>query len=618
MGGKAQKVTSEIIIDGAATGNLPPFWQNFAQGGEEKEKMIEPVKNEVAHLKPQYIRIDHLYDFYDVVSRSSQGSLTYNWQILDERVNEILETGARPFLSFSYLPPALAGESIVSAPNSYPDWQNLIQATIEHYSGRGDKAIPEIYYEVWNEPDLFGKMSPSQYYQLYLFAARGAAKAANTLPFKFGGPATIGINRTWMNDFLGFVASGQIRLDFVSWHSYGTNPEKVKLETQTLNSLANFQPFKNRVEKLVTEWGPDSELNSVNDSYAGAAQTIASAANSVGMVDRLFAFELKDGLDPRGNQFWGRWGLITHQKFGVVKKPRYFAFDLLNRSLTYFLNSSVNHPNIFSLSSTDGLGNYFLILTNYPFQGPSVSQEISLKIDRFLPGLFTKTVKFLGDNQSQTESKLISTGTQWEDMINLNPFSIATIELKRNSAATTKAPGASDSSADNSCHLVSPLPPLIYPLFSIPSDNQQNGQISFLVKPNWDGSDAKERFFFETRVTPSTRLYAKTRKGLGTTFLDFTFEQASFPPKVVSLEIFDWRAENWYPVSFAWNNTQMELNLQVGAKEQKETLGAVSQALMGKFIYLGSDFESKNQIDADLDNIKIDINGQTLFSDNCN
>src|SRR3972149_1571123 len=35
-------------------------------------------------------------------------------------------------------------------------WQNLAQKTVEHVSGKAGLNLSNVYYEVWNEPDLFG------------------------------------------------------------------------------------------------------------------------------------------------------------------------------------------------------------------------------------------------------------------------------------------------------------------------------------------------------------------------------------------------------------------------------------------------------------------------------
>ncbi len=617
--GKAEKIPQEVIIDGASPQILTRFWQNFSQGGEEMKKMLEPIGPAISALQPEYIRIDHLYDFYQVVDRNPLGELIYNWGNLDERVREILNTGAKPFFSLSYMPPIFTQTgSVVDKPTNYIDWQNLVQATVEHYSGRNGFNLPFVYYEVWNEPDLFGKMSPSEYFLIYKHAVLGATKAAGVSQFKIGGPATIGVNRTWINTFLGLVKSNNLRLDFVSWHTYGLNPNKVKKDSQTIDSLVNYQIFSNRLEKLVTEWSSDSEMSSIHDSYFDCAHTIATISQSLNSVSKLFAFELKDGLDPEGKTFWGRWGLLTHQEKGAIKKPRYFAFLFLNQLLKYSLPVLTNSSEIYSLASTDGQGNYAILASNFPLAGSTGNQTFSLKITNFLPGEFLETISFLdpSGNSSLPETKFSSLSSIWEKSFSLPAYSTALVTLIRISSATTKTQGLTENLSDFSAHLVAPMPPLVHPFFPSLFETVQSGAISFSIKPTWKGTDPGELFFFETRASPSVRFFAFKKDSDGLVGeIELVFENGS-SQKILTADISQWQANQWHQLSFAWDNIKMELNLRIDNQEYKETLGVINPVLPGKFIYLGSDFEGKKQINANLDNLAITINNQLIVSEN--
>jgi hypothetical protein len=185
-------IPANIIVNTKSNqGVLQPIWQNLAQGGEEKNLRFDELNPLIKKLQPRYIRIDHLYDFYNPVSKNN-GVLTYDWAALDNAVDQILATGALPFFSLSYMPPAIAATDIVSPPTDWNDWSLVIQATVQHYSGRGDKNLNNVIYEVWNEPDLFGDWKlygPKDYRTLYTYAVKGAQKATNVNNFKIGGPA---------------------------------------------------------------------------------------------------------------------------------------------------------------------------------------------------------------------------------------------------------------------------------------------------------------------------------------------------------------------------------------------------------------------------------------------
>ncbi|KUK79130.1 MAG: hypothetical protein XD95_0595, partial [Microgenomates bacterium 39_7] len=132
-------------------GTLNRSWRNLAQGGESKNWRLQPISEKVKRLNPQQIRVDHIYDFYDIV-HGSPGNLSFDFTQLDIIINDILEVGAKPYISLSYMPPTISSGDIVDAPHNWADWQLTVQRTIEHISGT--RGITDVYYEVWNEPNL--------------------------------------------------------------------------------------------------------------------------------------------------------------------------------------------------------------------------------------------------------------------------------------------------------------------------------------------------------------------------------------------------------------------------------------------------------------------------------
>lgn len=312
-------------------GPLPRMWNNFGQGGESHDGMLTAAIKPMQVLSPDYVRIDHIYDFYDVV-KNENGRLKFNWTKLDREVEAILKMGAKPFLALSYMPPAL-GSDITGKPDNWDQWQEVVKTTIEHYSGKQNKNIDKVYYEVWNEPDLFGNWKSwgdKNYLDLYRQSARAADNAVNVQPFKLGGPATTGMYRNWIEAMFKMVNEEGLRFDFVSWHRYSLNPEQFKKDVEELSRLLAVYPRLALKEKVVSEWGLDSENNPGYDDNLGAAHTVASVIEMIGAVAKAFSFEIKDGLSPENKTFWGRFGMISHEDTGLVLKPRYQAFKWLN------------------------------------------------------------------------------------------------------------------------------------------------------------------------------------------------------------------------------------------------------------------------------------------------
>jgi hypothetical protein len=325
---------ADLVIDFADTrGELNRKWADFAQGGEEKRGMFKSIISQMKKLQPNYIRIDHIYDYYEVVAKDEYGNLIFNWDKLDEEIADINSMGAKPFISLSYMPSAISTGSEVDLPTSWDLWQEIIKNTIEHISGTKELAIAGVYYEVWNEPDLFGNFKigrDKDYLLLYKYAALGAKDAKNTLPYKFGGPATTALYKSWFDELISFVRKDNLRLDFFSWHRYSADISDYKTDLLNLISWKKELSIGNELELVISETGMTTENSEYYDNLISAIHTISLFALTSNYQNlKVFTFEVKDG--PGHEQYWGRWGVLTHEKFGnPVEKPRFKAIEFMN------------------------------------------------------------------------------------------------------------------------------------------------------------------------------------------------------------------------------------------------------------------------------------------------
>lgn len=430
---RAAEEKEEVVFETTPQGQLKRIWKNFSQGGEEgKKNMLTPAFEEIKALEPEHIRIDHLFDFYDTARKTAQGGkFIYNFSVLDERVKEITDLGATPFLCLSYFPKAISA-NLTQLPESLVDWEELINKVVQRYSGTslGDKKIANIYYEVWNEPDNFGQMSPEQYFLLYSATIRGALKCRDCLPFKIGGPAITTLKKDWMESFLSLIAQNNLRLDFVSWHSYQKDPQKTLMEMETLRQLRAFNLLLGKPEIIVSEWGSTPEISPLHDSYWDASHTIEGVSLFKDKIDRVFAFELKDGVSPEGKKFWGRWGLLTNESGGITPKPRYFSFIFLNKLLSFEIKKiSGNLP---AIGSTDGQGNFAILVTRKGNEEGIKSVTVSLA--KPPPGSYGGSVWFLDEAHNPTvfyPHDIYISGGKLKINFNSLPNGVYLIEIKR-------------------------------------------------------------------------------------------------------------------------------------------------------------------------------------------
>jgi len=317
---KAFGTKADLVVDMSTDfGVSTDPWRYLAQGGEEKGRMLAPVIEDVKKLKPIYIRIDHVFDFY-------------TQEELDKVINDIVLTGAKPFVSLSYTPVNLSrGGDITSLPSDWSAWEGLVQKTIERISGTNGLNIDGVYYEVWNEPDLFGKFKTygeKNYLDLYYHSVLGAQRAQNVRPFKIGGPATTGFYPNWAKSLLKFVSQNSLRFDFLSWHRYSKSLSDY--EDDVLEAGKILRDYgKSDSELIISESGPNSENDPVYDTNFSALHLIAVSAVLQDKISKNFSFEIKDG--PGNEKYWGRWGMFTHEKFGTPsEKPRAKAVSFLN------------------------------------------------------------------------------------------------------------------------------------------------------------------------------------------------------------------------------------------------------------------------------------------------
>ncbi|MBU1127041.1 MAG: glycosyl hydrolase [Patescibacteria group bacterium] len=427
---KASEKPANIVIDSTVnlgTHNFP--WRALAQGGEEKENMLEPVIGQTLFLTPKYIRIDHIYDFYDVVKREN-GDLSFNFEKLDRIVEDILLTGALPFLSLSYMPEVLSVGDIVDQPKSWQEWELLVKETVSHYSGKDKKAIPGVIYEVWNEPDLFGnwKMYGKKNYSLlYYHTVKAAQSVENTQRFEIGGPSTTAPYKTWVDDFLSYVFENNLRIDFYSWHRYSKNPNDFLGDIDKIDSWL----FKNAgytIPKYITEWGSDSENSPLHDSSFDAAHLIAVMSKILQRVDLAFVFEIKDGLSPNKEKYWGRWGLLTHELAGPVeKKPKYFALQMLNQ-MDGNVISLKGENSFINGFATKEKNNVNIILSNLD-ENNLHSESFPLTINNLESGNYKIKIKNLDNIE---EEKIIATeNSSISQNLFLKPNDVILLKLEK-------------------------------------------------------------------------------------------------------------------------------------------------------------------------------------------
>jgi len=425
---KASGTKANIVVDTQTTLEEinTDYFHAFAQGGEEPTDMIAPILAETKALAPKVIRIDHIYDHYNVVSKNG-GTLQYDFSKLDEVINTIIKTGATPFLSLSFMPSAIAKDGvIINPPNDWNEWAAVVQRTIEHYSGKSEKNISGMYYEVWNEPDLdqFGSWKTSgekNYLTLYKYAATGANNAKNVNAFMFGGPSTTGLYKNWI---IGLVNTGA-RVDFFSWHSYLANPKQFTTDQHNLSNWLLSYPTYNTKPTIITEFGFTGAKSSAYGTAFGTAHTAAVLRELIsGGPQYLFSFELIDG--PNQENGTG-WGLITHPTNGKKIKPRYHVYSFFDAMKGKRLQLSGEGSWVTAFASTKN-NVIRVLLVNFDAQGTH-TEHVPVTFKGLVNGTYTYKETVLSGKTIQGQETV--TDKTLKKTVVATPHSVIMLELQR-------------------------------------------------------------------------------------------------------------------------------------------------------------------------------------------
>lgn len=398
------------------------FYHAFSQGGEESKDMIAPVVTDMQAIHPRVIRLDHLYDHYNVAI-NSDGTVT-SWGNLDAAVSSILATGAKPLLVLSYMPSAIAqGGVIINPPNDWNAWSRVVQETIEHFSGVGGKNINAIYYEVWNEPDLaqFGSWKyygDKNYITLYHYASIGARNAANVNTFYLGGPATAGLYKEWI---IALITSGN-RVNFLSWHTYQVDPAYYDRDQKNVIQWLLPYPNYTLIPKLITEFGFTGDKSTFYGTTYAASHAAAVIAKLItGGPTYLLSFQPVDGPNQQDGS---GWGLITNSDNGLRKKPRYYVYNFIDAMAGNRLALSGEGTWVTGFASTKA-GVVRVLLTN--FRG--FTEDVPVTFTDLDPGTYTLRSHYLFSTDTTVTINI--TNPIYQAKIPLTPDNVVILTLTK-------------------------------------------------------------------------------------------------------------------------------------------------------------------------------------------
>lgn len=146
----------------------------------------------------------------------------------------------------------------------------------------------------------------------------------------------------------------------------------------------------------------------------------------VDVVEKAFAFEIQDGKNPQGQEYWGRWGLFTAQEFGSKAKPRYHALKLLNEVEGNQLNLLGKGSWVKALATQKDRYTYQVMLANFDRFGRH-GETVPITLKSLVPGKYT-VIKRFSNGQSNQEAVTVTT-TELTTSLYMPANSVALVEI---------------------------------------------------------------------------------------------------------------------------------------------------------------------------------------------
>ena len=282
----------------------------------------------------------------------------FNFTYLDFVMDSYRELGLKPFLELGFMPGKLAsGEQTIfywkgntTPPKDYSLWQKLITSTLQHLMERyGADEVVTWPMEVWNEPNLPGFWKGADMEEYFrLFEASFTAIKELDSRFKVGGPAICGVkDEFWIEEFMKFIDSKKIPVDFITRHHYTTGDHSfqghysyAKLEDanfrfnnlhSTRTIVDRFPAYKGlpiHITEYNTSYAPD---NVIHDTNLNAAY-LAHHLTRLGDDNESYSYwTFGDIFEEKGvpfTPFHGGFGMVANH---CIPKPTFYTFEFYKK-----------------------------------------------------------------------------------------------------------------------------------------------------------------------------------------------------------------------------------------------------------------------------------------------
>ena len=227
-------------------------------------------------------------------------------------------------------------------PKDFDKVAEAFAGTVRHYlKGWGDpegKVRPIEYWEIWNEPNNPNKMwsfnggvndrdpvnnRNAERLELFVeFFVKALKRLKSEFPdIKVGGPALTRMREEWFRPILRACKTAGVAPDFISWHYYGYEPDKIFAMADAADRMCKEEGFPN-LEFIINEWHFTPKSGVRRNAKVRAPDNmndINSACFSLTVLSRLQTSRY-DQAYFYGCRHAGNWGFMDYE-------TQYFDYD---------------------------------------------------------------------------------------------------------------------------------------------------------------------------------------------------------------------------------------------------------------------------------------------------
>lgn len=420
-----------ITIKNSVIKKQENFWNNclFHPTDAIEDSWGKRILDRIAEDKAiNMIRIYTMFE--DIVYEDMEGNIKYDFRANDLRLDYLVENGFNVLLTYATVPDCIAestdnktsvalnktrykGKMWNSAPpKDYALWEEVCYQYTKHIVERyGIDVVSKWSMMCFNEPNYGGffmsNLPPEAteeralaYCKLYAGFEKGIRRVSDKI--KIGGPAVAGKScevflRTWLAD----VKANNLKVDFISLHSYGMYTRGLDSGERIINVNNNIEKHKTYMDIIgdcgfkdipiiIDEWGyvTDGFSNIYQHPLLIHRETEVFSAYFAKLIYAFINSEYKieqlmiclSGQHETTEDFFGSRNFFTRN---FITKPIYNCYILTSRLYENLLEFSSENNNVIAIPTKDADGNYAVMLSysdvNFTEEIPTICEKITFE-----------------------------------------------------------------------------------------------------------------------------------------------------------------------------------------------------------------------------------------------